>query len=41
MIQLEEYEDTKGVIRIFNSKKDKQNYSQKKKDKQWSTKHYT
>jgi hypothetical protein len=37
----EEFEDTKGVIRIRKSKKDKQHNDQKKKDKQRSTKHYT
>ena len=40
----EEFEDTKGVIRIHKSKKDRQYNSQKEKgpkDKQWSTKHYT
>jgi hypothetical protein len=29
----EEFEDTKGVIRIRNSKKDRQHNGQKKKDK--------
>ena len=29
----EEFKDTKGVIRIRNSKKDKQHNGQKKKDK--------
>jgi len=28
-----EFEDTKGVIRIYISKKDRQNIGQKKKDK--------
>jgi hypothetical protein len=37
----EEFEDTKEVIRILISKKDRQHKSQKKKDKQRSTKHYT
>ena len=37
----EEFEDTKGVIRIRKSKKDRQHNDQKKKDKQRSTKHYT
>jgi hypothetical protein len=37
----EEFEETKGVIRIRKSKKDIQNNDQKKKDKQRSTKHYT
>ena len=37
----EEFEDTKRVIRIRNSKKDRQHNGQKKKDKQRSTKHYT
>jgi hypothetical protein len=39
----EEFEDTKGVIRICESK-DRQHNGQKKKDKndkQWSTKYYT
>ena len=39
----DEFEDTKGVIRICNSKKDRQHNVQKKrkrqKDKQQSTKH--
>ena len=34
----EEFEDTKGVIRIHKSK-DRQHNGQKKKDKQRSTKH--
>ena len=40
----EEFEDTKGVIRIRISKKDIQHNGQKKieqKNKQQSTKHYT
>ena len=37
----EEFEDTKGAIRICKSKKDRQHNGQKKKDKQSSTKHYT
>ena len=40
----EEFEDTKDVIRIRKSKKDKQHNDQKKKgqkDKQRFTKHYT
>ena len=36
-----EFEDTKGVIRIRKSKKDRQHNEQKKKDKQQSSKHYT
>jgi hypothetical protein len=36
----EEFEDTKVVIRIRKSKKDRQHNGQKKKDKQPSTKHY-
>ena len=40
LILKEEFEDTKGVIRICKSK-DKQYNGQKKKDKQRSTKHYT
>jgi len=35
----EKFEDTKGVIRIRKSKKDRQHNGQKKKDKQRSTKH--
>ena len=35
----EEFEDTKGVIRIRKSKKDRQHNGQNKKDKQRSTKH--
>ena len=35
----EEFEDTKGVIRIRKSKKDKQHNDEMKKDKQLSTKH--
>jgi hypothetical protein len=35
----EEFEDTKGVLRIHKSKKDRQHNSQKKKDKQRPTKH--
>ena len=35
----EEFEDTKGVIRIRKSKKDRQHNGQKKKNKQRSTKH--
>ena len=41
---LEEFEDTKGVIRSRKSKTDRQYNGQKKKrqkDKQRSTKHYT
>jgi len=37
----EEFEDTKGVISVRKSKKDRQHNGQKKKDKQRSTKHYT
>ena len=36
-----ELEDTKGVIKIRISKKDRQHNGQKKKDNQRSTKHYT
>ena len=32
----EEFEDTKGVIRICKSRKERQNNGQKEKDKQWS-----
>ena len=35
----EEFEDTKGVIRICKSKKDRQHNGQKKKYKQQSRKH--
>jgi hypothetical protein len=35
----EEFEDTKVVIKIRKSKKDRQQNGQKKKDKQQSTKH--
>ena len=35
----EMFENTKGVIRIRKSKKDRQHNDQKKKDKQRSTKH--
>jgi hypothetical protein len=35
----EEFEDTKGVIRIRISKKNRQHNGQKKKDKQRSIKH--
>jgi hypothetical protein len=35
----EEFEDTKGVIRIRKSKKNRQHKGQKKKYKQRSTKH--
>jgi hypothetical protein len=35
----EEFEDTKGAIRIHKSKKDRKHNGQKKKDKQRSTKH--
>jgi len=38
---LEELEDTKSVIRLRKSKKDRQHNGLKKKDKQRSTKHYT
>ena len=41
-MQKEEFEDTKGVIRICKSKKNRQHINQKKKvqrDKQRSTKH--
>ena len=34
-----EFEDTKEVIRICKSKKDRQHNGQKKKDKKRSTKH--
>ena len=36
----QEFNDTKGVIRIRNSKKDRQHSGQKKTDKQQYTKHY-
>ena len=35
----EEFEDTKGVMRIHKSKNNRQNNGQKKRDKQRSTKH--
>ena len=35
----EEFEDTKGVIRIPKSKKDRQHNGQKKKEEQRSRKH--
>jgi len=38
-VSTEEFEDTKGVIKIRKSKKDRQHNGQK--DKQQSTKHYT
>jgi hypothetical protein len=41
MQMYEEFEDTKRVIRIRNSKKDRQHNGQKKKDKQRSIKYYT
>jgi len=37
----EEFEDTKVLIRIHKSKKDRQHYGQMKKDKQQSRKYYT
>ena len=37
----EEFEDTKGVIRIRKSKKNREHNDQRKKDKQQSTKHNT
>ena len=37
----EKFEDAKGVIRNHKSKKDRQYNGQKKKNKQWFTKHYT
>ena len=40
-ILYEKFEDTKGVIRSYQSKKDRQHNGQQKKYKQWSTKHYT
>jgi hypothetical protein len=39
MLILEDFEDTKGVIRIRKSKKYRQHNGQKKKDQQRSTKH--
>jgi len=39
MCAQEECENTKGVIRIRKSKKDRQHNGQTKKDKQRSTKH--
>jgi hypothetical protein len=40
-IKKKEFEDTKGVIRIPKSKKDRQHNGQKKRGEQRSTKHYT
>jgi hypothetical protein len=41
-IKLEEFEDTKGIIRIRNSKQTTQWPKEKEqKDKQWPTKFYT
>ena len=37
----QEFENTKGLIRISKSKKDSQHNGQKKKDKKLSTKHCT
>jgi hypothetical protein len=34
-------EDTKGVVQAVNREKDRQYNIHKKKNKQWSTKHYT
>ena len=39
LLQEEEFEETKGVIRIRKSKKDRQHNGQKEKGKQRSTKH--
>jgi hypothetical protein len=39
-LDAEEFEDTKEVIRILISKKEREHKSQEKKDKQRSTKHY-
>ena len=36
----EEFEDTKGVIRIRKSKKNRQHNGEKKQDKQRSTQYY-
>ena len=38
---IEEFEDTKEIIRIHKSTKNRQHNDPKKKDKQRSTKHYT
>ena len=38
-ILYEEFEDTRGVIRIRKSKNYRQRNGQEKNDKQWSTKH--
>ena len=38
---MEDLEDTKGVVRIRESKKDIQHNGQKKKSRKRSTKHYT
>jgi peptidyl-tRNA hydrolase len=39
MLMREEYENTKGTIRIRKSKKTRRHNGQKKKDKQLSTQH--
>ena len=39
ILSLEEFEDTKGVIRIRKSKKDRKNNGRTKKEKHWSTEH--
>jgi hypothetical protein len=36
----EKHEDSKEIVRSRKSKKGRQHTGQKKKDKQWSTKHY-
>ena len=41
LVSKEKFEDTKRVTRSRKSQKDRQYNGQKKKDKQWSTKHYT
>jgi hypothetical protein len=38
---IKRFEETKLIIRIRKSTKDKQRKGQKEKDKQWSTSHYT
>ena len=37
---IKRFEETKLIIRIRKSKKDKQRNGQKEKDKQWSKSHY-
>jgi hypothetical protein len=39
IMKQDQFDNTKGIIRIRNSKKDRQHNGQKKNDKQRSTKH--